>query len=233
MATFAGSYELMLCVVVRVYVWCVDCVDSLIADVRVWKECLVAEEGIGADCAPSLYAFDELGGLLGFVMLQARVVDRVDQFGRCVGAMRLLREGWGAFGVGVVLEGYLTTRVEGLPVGGPGFAERFAAGDGSVVETISVVWRDAGGGSRVFSMPYRLGVGRRVVWLDELAQDVSVDVAGGYPFALGEVFRVGVVERFSEVLPEARFLAVAGGLADLGFVVVSGLLDPLWGGGLF
>jgi hypothetical protein len=224
MGTFFGLYEGKFVFCGGVYCLGVDCVDALLNDVRVWKEQLVAVEGVGADCAPAVVGFDELGGVLGVAVLCVPVGGRVEQFERCVGAMGLMRGGWGAFGLAVVLEGYLATGGVGL---GGSLVERFAGGDGSVVETISVVFRDAGGGSRVVSLPYRVGLGRRVVWLDELFCDVSDElVSGGYPGALFEVFGSVVPRVWSSVVPfEVPFLAVSAELSDLGFAVVSPFLE--------
>ena len=195
-----------------------DVVDGLCADLRLWKECLVREEGIGSDCAPSVYAFDGSGGLLGFAVLVVPPVDRGDQFRRLVEVVGLMREGWGAVGLAVALEGFLTVD-EGavFDPDGLSLAERFALGDGDVFETFSVVFREVGGFSRVHSMPYRQLVGRRVEWLSGLARDVSEGVAGGFPRVLERVFDV--------VVPVADdFVGCAELIAGCGFLVVSEFL---------
>lgn len=198
-------------------------------DVRVWKEELVRVEGIGADAAPSVYAFDGDGGLLGFAVLAVGVESREDQFRRVAGVCELMRVGWGAVGLAVVLEGFLCledrdVRVDDRPLG-----VRFAAGDELVVETVSCVFRDAGGASRVFSLPFRVTVPRRVVWLEELARDVSEVVAGGYPWLLERVFEVCVPRVVGAVPFEVQFLGFAVEMVGLGFGVVSPLLEEGWG----
>lgn len=207
-----------------------DVVDALMVDVRLWKEELVRSEGIGADAAPSVYAFDGDGGLLGFAVLAVGVESREDQFRRVAGVCELMRVGWGAVGLAVVLEGFLCLEDRGgdaRPLG-----ERFASGDALVVETVSVVFRDVLGGSRICSFPYRLTVPRQVVWLEELARDVSEPVAGGYPWLLERVFEVCVPWRVEAVPFEVGFLGASVEMVGLGFAVVSPWLEDGWGEGV-
>lgn len=205
-------------------------VDALAKDVRLWKERLVSEHGIGSDCSPSIYAFDGDDQLLGFAMLYSPVESRDDQFRRCIGVMILMREGWHASSMVVALEGYLTTQRERPGEGDSPLAERYAAGDESVVETISLIYQDEFGVGHVHSMPYCQVLGRRVEWLDEYVRDVSDDSEGGYPGALRRVFEEVRLRRWSDAVPfEVPFLATATQMSDLGFMVASPLLDASWG----
>lgn len=205
-------------------------VDSLAKDIRSWKEKLVSDNGIGSDCSPSIYAFDDCDELLGFAMLYTAAESREDQFGRCAGVLILMREGWHASTLVVVLEGYLATQEDPPDVTGSSLAERYAAGDGTVFETVSLIYRDVDGVSFVRSMPYRQVLGRRVEWLDEFERNESGIGEGGYPGALRRVFEEVRLRPWSDAVPfEVPFLATATSMTDLGFMVASPYLDPLWG----
>lgn len=206
-------------------------VDSLISDIKEWKESVVKERGIGSDCAPSVFAFDERGEILGLGVLWESAEDRQDQFRRCVMALSLMREGWHAFGLAIVLEGYMQLSED--DGGGVSMAARFGAGDPNVVETISVMYGDVSGACVVRSMPYEQTVGRRVVWRADLERVVSDEAAGAYPFALRKVLSEGVERRWPEAVPvEMSMWSIASQLSDLGFAVAAPWLDDRWGEGL-
>lgn len=208
------------------YAWRMEFVAGIVEEMKGWKEWLVKDSGIGSDLAPSIFAIDRSGDVLGYLIMHTPAGSREDQYDRLLMAATILRTGWHAYALAICLEGYLTTRDEDFDADGPSLAERFAFGDQTVHETISVIYRNEDGECEVVSTPYRQTVGRRVEWLDDDARTVNEEIAGTYPWALRQIFERAELRPWVEAVPpEVSMMAVAAQLSDMGFVVASELFD--------
>lgn len=195
-----------------------DCVLWLLDVVTQTKEMLVDDEGIGADLPPLVAAFDASDVPIGYAQAVAMESDREQQFRRLTKAAAMMRAGWRAHSLAFVLETYINL---GNRDDDSTLAERFACGDKDVVEAISIVWASQDGRGSVLSLPYVVGLGRRVKWehdLKELA--TGHDSQGAYPSALSDI--VSKVQFLSRhpALPDLHYVAEAAAeIADGGFYV--------------
>lgn len=202
----------------RNLVWLLDVVTET-------KETLVSEDGIGADLPPMVAAFDEDGLPIGQAQVRTSSESREDQFRRLIAVATLMRSGWHASSLGIVLEGYMV--VGGDRTDTTSLASRFADGDRSVVECISIVYADIDGSKTVISLPYSVGLGRKVEWLHDQQQIAhGEETTGLYPQILGEIFERVELVRFSQATPqEVAIMAIATEIIDRGFRVVCQSID--------
>ena len=130
----------------------------------------------------------------------------------------MMRSGWRAHSLAFVLETYvnLGDRDEDATL-----AERFACGDKDVVEAISIVWASEDGRRSVFSLPYVVGLGRRVTWEYDLKEMVmNQDSQGAYPSALRDILlKVRFLNRHPAISNARYVTEMAAEIADEGFYV--------------
>lgn len=195
-----------------------DCVLWLLDVVTQTKEMLVDDEGIGADVPPLVAAFDADDVPIGYAQAVSMEVDRRQQFARMTKVAAMMRAGWHASSLAFVLETYLNlgAHEEDLTL-----AERFANGDKDVVEAISIVWASDDGRRTVVSLPYVVGLGRRVTWEYDLREmAVGEETQGAYPAALADIFRkVRFLSRHPAISRAHHVAEIAGEIADGGFYV--------------
>lgn len=195
-----------------------ECVLWLLDVVTQAKEMLVADEGIGADLPPLVAAFDIDDTPIGYAQAIEMESDRRAQFMRLAKAAAMMRAGWHARSLALVLETYVNLGEDDDDVT---LAERFAKGDKDVVEAISIVWASQDGRRLVVSLPYQIGLGRRVTWDHDLKEMIaSQDSQGAYPSALRDILRdVQFLSEHPTMTKAYRIADVASSIADDGFYV--------------
>lgn len=200
-------------------VWLLDVVTAA-------KEGLVADEGIGADLPPIVACFDKENEPVGQAQIVVASKSREDQLWRLTSVATLMRTGWHAHALAIVLEGYLCLdRSEGS---GEPLSVRFAQGDKNVVECISVIHATADGQCTIVSIPYKVGLGRVVEWMhDRQAIYDGREAKSSYSFILSEIFVQADLVNYTTAVPsEVAVMAVASQIADQGFFVICQALAP-------
>ncbi len=190
------------------------------------KEGLVADNGIGADLPPIAACFDINNEPLGQAQVVVASISRYHQMERLTEVATLMRSGWSAHALALVLEGYICLD-ENVHHKEP-LSVRFANGDQRVVECMSVVHATADGDCTVVSLPYKIGLGRVVQWMhDEQSVTKGSQFRGSYSFILSEIFeQTKFVANRDAVPAEVAIMGTASQIADLGFFVVCQMLDP-------
>jgi hypothetical protein len=189
------------------------------------KETLVQHDGIGADIPPMVAAFDETGAPLGQAQLATDSDSAQHQLERLLGVATLMRVGWHAAALAIVIEGYmmLVESDDDTPV-----SVRFANGDPNVVECVTLIYVSVDGVPSVVSVPYRLMVGRKVEWMHHERQDVDGfgAMVGAYPKFLAEMHQTARPIPRPECVPvEVTMMAIATEIVDRGFFVFCDALD--------
>lgn len=189
------------------------------------KEQLVSEDGIGSDLPPLVAAFDVNHDPIGQAQVATSSESREDQFRRLIAVAALMRSGWHAESLAIALEGYLVLN-SSEKITAP-LVSQFAEGNPNVVECISVIFATADGYKAIFSLPYKIELGRKITWLTSHQQFHENDEASGiYPDVLYEIFEITQLVRYSEAVPsEIALMAVATEIVDRGFHVVCQMLD--------
>lgn len=195
-----------------------DCLLWLLDVVTQTKELIVDEQGIGADVPPLVAAFDANDNPIGYAQAATMEPDRRQQFIRLTQVAAMMRSGWHAYSLAMVLETYINL---GGDDNGTTLAERFACNDKDVVEAISIVWASQDGRRSILSLPYAVGLGRRVAWkhdLKELVVDGHFD--GIYPSALNSILsKVGFLSRHPALQDSHYVTEMASEIANEGFYV--------------
>jgi hypothetical protein len=189
--------------------------------IREAKEFLVSEEGIGSDVAPCVIAFDQNSECLGWAQMIESASDRLDQYQRLALVAGMMRSGWHADGVALVVEGYMMI---GDSEGEESLAKLFAAGDQNVHECISIVYGNSSGEMRATSIPYKQELGRKITWLTESVQVVDEGASGSFIEVIRYLF--DVVEMIpwpTEGSPSRYMTAVASQMGEHGFMLVCGI----------
>lgn len=184
------------------------------------KETLVDEDGIGSDLPPLVAGFDANNDPIGQAQIATSSESREEQFRRLVAVAALMRSGWHADSLAIALEGYMVFDQDRSDT--TSLVSRFANGDKNVAECLSVVFAACDGYKAIFSLPYKVELGRKITWLSEHQQFYENDEASGiYPDVLSEIFEITNLIPYSSSLPaEIPIMAVATEIVDRGFRVI-------------
>jgi hypothetical protein len=186
------------------------------------KETLVSEDGIGSDIAPCIIAFDQNEQCLGWAQMAESATDQLDQYQRLTMVAGMMRAGWHAHGIALVVEGYMVTG--DLEDDDKSLASLFASGDKSVDECISIIYGDASGSMLARSLPYRQELGRKVNWLTETTRDVGNEGGGSFIEVLQHLFKVVEMTPWPEnESPSSCMTEIAAHMGEQGFMLVCGI----------
>jgi hypothetical protein len=202
-----------------------DQVQKIVAAIVDKKTRLVFNGGIGSELNPQVVAFDDQGNVLGVAEMKIGVETHFEQFENLVYVASLMRSGWHASSIALCMEGYmalgLTEKRSSVPL-----SELFAANDQNVMECLTVVWHSENDESAVYSLPFRIGLGRSVEFLDHEGRGVQNKIVGPYQEGLERVFKEVGIAKYSKDLPRQLYLfSVAMMINKNGFDVDSDLLS--------
>jgi hypothetical protein len=196
------------------------CVADLLHEIRSAKQDLITEDGIGTDMAPLIVAFDDDDVLVGFAQLNVASEELVLQTARLGAVCGLMRSGWHARAFALALEVYIDVddpHPEQLLR--PDLPARFAAGDRAVQEAIVVIFLAEDGRAAQATLPYSVGLGRHVEWLESTVR-TGVEPLGAYFSMLDLTLRyVPMVPYPTDVHDDVLTLAIAQEIIEHGFVV--------------
>lgn len=185
------------------------------------KESLVSEEGIGSDIAPCVIGFDRNSECLGWAQMIESATNRLDQYQRLALVAGMMRSGWHADGVALIVEGYM---IIGDSEGEESLARLFASGDQNVHECISIVYGNSSGEVRAISIPYKQEIGRKITWLTESVQIIDKDASGSFIEVIRYLFESIEMIPWPTVGSPARYMAaVASQMSEHGFMLVCGI----------
>lgn len=186
------------------------------------KQVLVSRDGIGADITPVIIAYGaEDDELLGFAQISEPPKTAMDQYRKMTAACFLMRSTWQAKKIAVVIDGYVAIRTpeEEQPEAHE-LVARFAAGDASVQECLSIICHTEDDVSHYMTLPYRIGLGKKVEWLEDTAYVEGAEPSGAYAKMLHKIMTEVEPLPFPTAVPvEAAMCAFSLEIHDLGFFV--------------
>lgn len=185
------------------------------------KQLIVHRDGIGAEIAPVIIAFDSDNGMIGFAQISRPTKDHRDKYKRIATAAYIMRTTWHAKKIVVVMESYVAKRNLDDPTPDPkDLAVRYANGDKSVNECLSVIGHDASGKGYAMTIPYTIGLGRVVEWIDDVAYSDEGSPVGAYPTMLAKLMtEVEEIPNSGAVPTETTMLGASYEIYELGFFV--------------
>lgn len=128
------------------------------------KEDIVANNGIGSELTPAVYAWNDTGH--GIAILMQAATDPADEHRRIAAAVMAFADGMAVHTATIIKEGYAAQR--GTEDDPRPLAVRFAQGDTSVHECVTAVTSNTEGKATFAIQPYTVGLGRKVEWHDTL-----------------------------------------------------------------
>lgn len=145
--------------------------DIALQDAREAREDLTAEEGIGAELLPTLYAWDTNNQLIGTASIKRQNDDIYQQQTAILAGIRIIREGWQATTIALLAEAYTSKKGDNTLT----LAERFAT-DPDVHECLTLVAVNDEGEALIAVQPFTAGLGRTINWHeDELTPIQATD----------------------------------------------------------
>lgn len=179
------------------------------------KESAVSELGVGEDLTFSLF---------GWVGADMKVIATLSQelmteppekrLERLAVAATVLRKGWGCDSLSFVAEAYCST--DAIATAGKDLRLLFTKANSPVFECLTVTHVDLRGVMLV-TQPYRVGLGRKVEWLDTL---VNLDAKGlrdaKYPAVLSAILQMET-DGYHSPDQDLFYEALAEGMALDGF----------------
>lgn len=185
------------------------------------KQLLVHRDGIGAEIAPVIIAFDGNSEMIGFAQISHPAKTLLDKYRRIAAAAYIMRTTWHAKKIVIVMESYVAKRNLGDPAPeAKDLAVRYANGDKSVNECLSVIGHDANGTGYAMTIPYTIGLGRIVDWIDDVAYSDSGSPVGAYPVMLAKLMTEVEEMPISGAVPiETTMLGASYEIYELGFFV--------------
>lgn len=205
----------------------IDEVVALVAEtIKRSKRAVVKENGIGTELAPIIISFNDDNQMIGFAQISQASKDPVDQYKRMAIACHIMRSVWHATKLAVVLEGYVSLRPSHEVQPDPAtLVQRFADGDKTVSECISILMCDDEGVGSGVTIPYDVKIGRNVEWGDEYPYDDEENPSGAYSRMLRKVMLEVELIPFPSTVPvEAAMLSSSVEIHDLGFFVFCELI---------
>lgn len=187
------------------------------------KNNIVYTMGIGAELRPAIIGFELDGSPIGLAQMQHPAETADDAIHRVVGVGSLMRSNWHAASIAIVAEGYVAVRDEDDEDESEdgSLAKRFADGDKTISECMTVAWASDSDECELVMAPYSIGLGRRVIWNHEdiTLFDDSRD-SGSYAHLLSDIVNnTKPGEWLPSVPQEIQMLAAGSAMSDLGFVV--------------
>lgn len=187
---------------------------------RACKEELVKEGGIGSDCAPTVFAFDDQGHALGWAQMDAGCATQEEQYRRLAVVAGMMRSGWHAGATVICVEGYVWLDLESSPE--VPLSVLFAAGDPRSVEALALSYADENGVVMEIALPYTQLFGRKVDW--ELQRRRDDDALGMLSEVGRNVFTYIAPLEWPQTHRPAVYMAeIAERMADQGFLLVCGI----------
>lgn len=185
------------------------------------KQSIVKRDGIGAEISPFVVATNIDGEMIGFAQLARPPKSAPDRYKKMAAAAYLMRTSWHAAMIGVILEGYYSKRsVDDNPIEPDQMAVKFASGDQSVTECLSMLFHDQNDIPYAMTLPYRIDVGRVVKWSDDPIYVKGTQASGALASMLKTVMAEVECIPFTPAVPEeASLLAASFEIHDLGFLV--------------
>lgn len=190
------------------------------------KQVIVHRDGIGAEIAPFIVAFDGDEAMIGFAQISYPAKTHLDKYRRIAAAAYIMRTVWHAKKILIVMEGFVARRglddpapqANDLPV-------RYANGDKSVNECLSIVGHDANDRSYALTLPYTIGLGRVLNWIDDAAYTDTSSPSGAYPVMLSKLMTQVEELPISGAVPlETTLLGASYEIYELGFFVTCELV---------
>lgn len=194
---------------------------------RACKEELVAEHGIGTECAPTVFAFDQMGKPLGWAQMDEGADSHEDQYRRLSIVAGMMRSGWHAGATVVAVEGYAWLDLKSDPENS--LAAAFASGDPRSMEALALSYADENGQVVEIALPYTQMFGRKIDW--ELPRRRDDDSLGTLSDVGRNVFTyVRPLEWPDDYRPAVYMAEIAERMADHGFILVCGVPghDTAW-----
>lgn len=191
------------------------------------KKRYVMDWGIGTELNPEVISFSNSGSIFGRAEMKIGVDSHIEQYENLMHVAALMRAGWHASSIAVGMEGYMALRMDSQK-SNASLAERFASNDKTVLECLTVLWHSENGNCAVYSVPFKIGFGREVEFLDEEGRGVVGKIVGPYQDGLRRVFLEStLVERTEEAPEELYVFSVAMIINGRGFDIESPLLEDI------
>lgn len=178
------------------------------------KEVAVQEMGIGEDLTFSLFGWvgDEMK-VIATLSQQLMAEDPEKRFERVAVAATVLRKGWGCDALSFLAEAFCS--MDAKQTAGKDLRTLFTKKGSPVHECLTVTHVDKHGVTLV-TQPYRIGLGRKVEWLDTLMNEDAKGLRDAkYPAVLSAILGMDT-DPFRDTSPEF-YEALAEGMAIDGF----------------
>lgn len=180
------------------------------------KEMAVSEMGVGEDLTFSLFGWQRENMKAIATLSQELMAEEPEKrLERVAVAATVLRKGWGCDSLSFVAEAFCSTDAE--VTRGKDLRAMFTKAGSPVYECLTVTHVDRNSVMLV-TQPYRVGLGRKVEWLDTLVNDDAKGLRDAkYPAILGAILHMDA-EPFAGA-SDAFYEALAEGMAEDGFHV--------------
>ena len=183
---------------------------------KVAKRNTVAEEGIGSDLNINIFCWKNNELLAVTQLKKTHQTERDKRIDRIISAGAILRQGWGITEFTFAAEGYCTLKPSETK--DQDLAELFTKPDSPVRECLSFTHIQASDDMFFVSVPYRIDVGKKVMFSDPLwypTSGIMRDLT--YPAALRLALDLPEIPIAKKVDREEYFRSLAEGLLHEGF----------------
>lgn len=179
------------------------------------KEVAVAELGVGEDLTFSLFGWvGQDMRVIATLSQELMAEDPEKRFERVAVAATVLRKGWRCDALSFVAEAYCST--DATITAGKDLRAMFAKKNSPVFECLAVTHVDADG-VMLITQPYRVGLGRKVEWLDTMVNSEARGLRDAkYPAILTAILEMET-DGYESPDQDLFYEALAEGMAQDGF----------------